>query len=231
MKFKTGEHLCALLSNEKDFQDVIIPFICEGLFYDQKVIYITNSRTSDVIIDYLEDSGVKTDGYIAKGQLVFLTANDTYLREYSFTPQSMLELLKQETQRAVSEGYTALRGTGEMSWAAQKPLNASSLSSKHEQILMNWLQSPVPGSERLIEYEYLLNEFFPKNKISVICQYDIDRFEADTLISVLQTHPKVIIGSKLCNNRYYISPQELRNKRLPEAMLERYLDNIKAESL
>jgi len=56
-----------------------------------------------------------------------------------FDPDGMIVLLRVETERALAEGYPALRVTGEMSWAPRG----------------------LPCSERLIEYEAKLNEFFP----------------------------------------------------------------------
>jgi len=43
----------------------------------------------------------------------------------------MIALLRSQTERALAEGYAALRVTGEMSWASRD----------------------LPGSERLIDYE------------------------------------------------------------------------------
>ena len=63
-----------------------------------------------------------------------------------FDPDGMICLLEKETRRALDEGYSALRLTGEMSWALQG----------------------LPGSERLMEYESKLNTFFSGNKCLAI---------------------------------------------------------------
>jgi hypothetical protein len=90
----------------------------------------------------------------------------------------MIGLLREETDRALAEGYSALRVTGEMTWAL----------------------AGEPGSECLVEYESMLNEFFPNSSCYAICQYDRRRFDADMLLDILQTHPKVLYGREGFDN-------------------------------
>ncbi|MFQ5976288.1 MAG: MEDS domain-containing protein, partial [Candidatus Hydrothermarchaeales archaeon] len=49
--------------------------------------------------------------------LNFQTVDGTYMRGGIFDSDKMIALLQASTKRAIDEGYTALRATGEMSWA------------------------------------------------------------------------------------------------------------------
>jgi PAS domain S-box-containing protein len=142
--------------------------------------------------------------YLASGQLSILTVDDAYMREGIFDPDRMIALLRTETERALAEGYSALRVTGEMTWALRG----------------------LPGSERLIEYETRLNEFFPGSKCLAICQYDRRRFDPAVLLEVLRTHPIAVVGTEVYDNLYYIPPAGLLGGDLPAAELRHWAQNL-----
>jgi signal transduction histidine kinase len=116
----------------------------------------------------------------------------------------MIRLLREETGQALSEGYSALRVTGEMSWALKG----------------------LPGSEKIIEYEAKLNDFFPGSNCLAICQYDRRRFGPEVLLDVLTTHPIAVVGTEFYENFYYIPPHEYLGNKLPESTLDHWIANL-----
>lgn len=202
---KAGDHLCCIYDTEEEHKAVLMPFLRLGLERNEKVLYIIDVRTSKVILDYLRVEGVEVEPYLESGQLGILTSSEAYLRDGVFDPDGMINLLRNEEHRALSEGYSALRVTGEMSWALKE----------------------LPGSERLIEYEAKLNEFFPKSKCLAICQYDRCRFKPNLLLDVLCTHPIAVIGTNFYDNFYYIPPNEVLGDERPKAEFEICVRNLK----
>ncbi len=164
-ELKPGDHLCCLYRTEEEHRALLTPFLRQGLEQGEKVIYIVDARTEAIINGYLQDNGIAVDPYSASGQLKILTVDDAYMREGVFDPDGMIQLLRREMERALAEGYKALRVTGEMSWALREP----------------------SGSGRLIEYEAKLNDFFPGSQCLAICQYDMRLFEPEVLLDVLST--------------------------------------------
>jgi len=149
-------------------------------------LYIVDAHTSDDIVRYLEDDGLRdVKGFISEGKLLFFQSQDTYLKGGYFNPDRMIGTLEAEQAKAVAEGSSALRVTGEMTWVLQK----------------------LGGCERLIEYEIKLNKFFPGSRALAICQYDWHKFSPDVLLNVLSTHPVAIIGEEIFKNVYYIPPE------------------------
>ena len=128
---KPGSHLCCIYETEEEHQAVLTSFLRHGLELGEKLLYIVDANTAQVILGYLQDDGLNAESYITSGQLSILSAKDAYMRNRVFDPDEMITLLRAEAERAQAEGYSALRVTGEMSWALQG----------------------LPGSERLIEYE------------------------------------------------------------------------------
>lgn len=204
-KLKPGDHLCCIYKTDKEHKAVITPYIRFGLENNEKVFYIVDSYTSETVLDYLREDGIEVNHYLESGQLALLTVNESYMKEGIFDPDNMIDMLSHETKKALKEGYSALRVTGEMSWALRG----------------------LPGSERLIEYETKLNQFFLDNKALAICQYDTRVFDPEILLEILENHPIAVIGTEIYDNFYYIPTEEFLNGKIPEVTLKHWQKNLK----
>ncbi len=207
-EIQPGDHLCCIYQTEEEHRKVFTPFLRQGLDQGEKVLYIVDVRTADKILNYLRDAGVEVKPYKDWGQLEILTSQDSYMKGGVFDPDAMIALLKKETKKALSEGYHALRVTGEMTWALRN----------------------LPGTERLIEYENKLNDFLPKSKCMAVCQYDRRRFQPEILLDVLRTHPMAVIGPKVYSNFYYISPEKLLKQKPEVAEINHWIRNLEMHS-
>ncbi len=203
---KPGNHLCCIYETEDEHRAVLTPFVNQGLNLGEKLFYIVDALTADDILGYLREDGLDVENFLTAGQLGILTSDESYVRGGVFDPEKMIAFLKDETERALAEGYSALRVSGEMTWALRG----------------------LPGSERLIEYETKLNSFFPHHPCIAICQYDRRKFEPGILLDVLTTHPMAIIGTKFFENFYYIHPQDLLGPDPETARLNNRLNNLEA---
>lgn len=165
-----GDHACLIYLDDDDRMAALSAYLGQGLAAGERVLWIVDAPAVHEIRSYFRDAGVAIGDAERRGQLVFLTSDETYLREGTFDPHRMVDLLQQETQRALDDGFTGLRVTGEMTGARSGPL----------------------GSECLTEFEALLNAFFPGTACTGLCQYDARRFPPAALRDVRRTHPIVI---------------------------------------
>ena len=204
-KLQAGDHLCCLYASEEEHRALLSPFIRQGLERYEKVVYLVDDHTTEQILNYLDADGVEVDPYLNRRQLTVLSSDESYLVEGVFDPERMVARLRSETERAVAEGYKALRIAGEMSWALKG----------------------LPGSERIIEYEAKLNTFFPGSRCLAICQYDRRKFDAGVLLEVLATHPLAVIGTEVYENFYYMPPQDFFGSNPVAAKLDSWLNHLK----
>lgn len=201
---KVGQHLCQIYETEDEHRLVMTSFLRRGLLRNEKILYIVDTHNAETILDYLEQEKVRTKPFIDSGQLLILTRDESYLKDGVFVPEQVISMLRSETEKAIKDGFSALRITGEMSWALRG----------------------LPGSERLIEYESMLNDFFPESKALAICQYDQTKFEPEILINVIRAHPRIVIGTEVCDNFYYIPPKEWSGKSSSKEKFERWKQNL-----
>ncbi len=201
---EAGDHLCYIYKTQEEHKECLTPFLRQGLERGEKVLYIVDAHTGDGILDYLRDDGLKVEPYLATERLNILTSDETYMRNGSFDPDAMIAVLRSETERALAEGHSALRVTGEMTWALRE----------------------MTGSERLIEYEAKLSRFLPGSQCLVICQYGRRHFDASLLLDVLATHPYVGLGKAVHHNFFYVAPEQLLESEESAAIVHRWLKQL-----
>lgn len=202
---KPHDHPCFIYNTRQEWVDVIIPFIKKGIESKEKCIYFLENSAKGLIHDYLKEEGLDVESLEDSGQLLML---DEYSHDGFFNVEFILDFLKKETEKALSEGYVSLRMIGDMSWAINE----------------------YPGSENLIEYESRLNqEFFKENPFITIFCYYTPLFDPEIIKDIILTHPLIIKGNKLYKNSYYISPENFLTTRKTEHEFQIWLKNMEIE--
>ena len=210
-RMHSGDHYCGIYRTDEDHRAIIIDYIREGVRKHEKMFYIVNIQTAAQLEATLASTNINVAELLRSGQLVILTAKDAYLKDGQFDPDKMIALLGEATDQALAEGYAALRATGEMTWAL----------------------AGEPGSERLVEYESRLNEFFPNKKCYAVCQYDRRRFDAEMLLDILHTHPKVLFGREGFDNSgmYFVPNESFSAGDRQGAILDTWLRNLSRRNM
>lgn len=176
-----GTHICMLYSDEAERRRVIAKYLGCGIEGKEKVSYFADIMTPEETRGWLKDLGVK----LPDDESFYLApAVQTYCPDGKFVPEQMIEGLKEMYDSAMKKGYPHARASGEMTWALKG----------------------IPGSERLIEYEALLNEVFVTHPVIGLCQYDVNRFSGAAILDVLKVHPMMIVNGRIMRNPYYMEP-------------------------
>jgi len=199
-------HVAFIYQTDEEHRKMLAWFLRQGLERGERVIYIHDALPVHSILAYLETDVPGAGARLSSGELSFLDANDTYISEGIFDPWRVTALLQRETKRALMDGYSALRVTGEMTWALRG----------------------APGSERLIEYESGLNEIEVHGRCLTLCQYDRRRFPPSILLYVLASHPAVYVGTEVFENIYYKMVPSCGRQGTATAALRNCLKNITA---
>jgi hypothetical protein len=184
-----GAHLCSIYQTKEEKLSVVIPCILSGLTRGERCVYIFEEGNPEEICSLLNTRGVETDIHIKSGQLIFLPAGETYLKDAFFSPFRMLDFFKESHYETLKSGFNGLRAAGEMSWSLGN----------------------APGSGRLTEYESEVNNIFGEMRLAGLCQYDETKFPEEILTNVIYTHSKVIFYGILYDNPFYISPKWFRH--------------------
>jgi PAS domain S-box-containing protein len=199
------DHLCSIYESPEDHYAVAIPFIRIGLDRGEKCIYIADDGTVSDVRQAMESEGIDVDRAIASNALVLATKDQAYLEHGSFDPDWMFSFWKEATQLAMSEGFSALRATGETEWVLRGGR----------------------GLERWMEYESKLTHTLSESNCSALCQYNRRLFPPELILDVIRTHPMVIYDSTVCQNLYHVPPDEFLGTNQTAREVERLLTNIR----
>jgi len=190
-RFPVGTHMCLLFDEENERRKVIGKFLNAGLHEREKVAYFADTVAPEEVEAWLLEMGVDVPKQSDAPAFAITVAEKTYCPDGKFEPEAMLNTLRAYYKATMDEGYPGSRVSGEMSWALRG----------------------IPGSDRLMEYEALLNDVFVTHPITAICQYDTRRFSGAVVFDVLKVHPMMVVHGHIVKNPYYIRPQEFLKSR------------------
>ncbi|MDJ0765793.1 MAG: MEDS domain-containing protein [Myxococcota bacterium] len=183
--FPVGTHMCLIYDNDKEREHVIAKFLQAGLAQEEKVAYFADIMTPADVRTWLAEMGVQVPEAESEGFSATI-AMDTYCPDGKFIPQRMLDTLRAFYHQTLDEDYPGGRVSGEMTWALRG----------------------IPGAERLMEYEALVNDVLTTHPITAICQYDARRFDGAQILDVLRVHPMMIVHGQIVRNPYYMRPED-----------------------
>jgi len=184
--FPESGHICLIYDSEEQRQKIVSEYIAAGLRDGEKVRYFTDKTSPELIRSWLIEIGVELPEAEKKGTFSISNAENAYCPNGQFDPQAMIDGSVHRYDQIKNSGYSGVRSCGEMSWVFKD----------------------IPGSNRWMEYEALLNTVGGTFPHSGMCQYDARLFDGAALFKVLQLHPYMIAQGQIVQNPYYIKPQE-----------------------
>lgn len=201
-----GDHMVLLYKNsEADLNiDVIVDYIISRISKNEKCIFIKGDLNTDLVIIKLKEL-INLNSVLEEKQLLILDKDEAYSKHGEFDAKKMIQLIKELTNEAIGEGFSALAITGEISWVLDYE----------------------DGFERIMEYEYLLNnDIFRSFPVSAICRYNIDKFSSKMVKNIIRVHPLIIYRGIIHENPYYFELVDPENVDIDKYKVESMLKAI-----
>jgi len=184
LEVPSGTHLCTFYRGPPGLDEILLPFLAEGIRARDRCLCITESVAPADVLSKLARH-IDVGSSVGTGQLELATSDEAYLRSGRFSTEEMLDYwgaAAAATQSAA--GFSLTRAAGEMPSVLNQPA----------------------GRQEFFRYEARLNEVIPNYPEVILCLYDLDRFGAEVLMDALRTHPTVIVDGMVHDNPYYIEP-------------------------
>ena len=178
-----GTHICSFYRGAQGRDEIVLPFLAEGIRAQDKCISILESIDPPDVLARLGQH-VNVASSVETGQLELATPASAYLRSGTFSTEAMLSYWQQAEETQAEEGFSLTRATGEMPSVLNQPA----------------------GRPEFFRYEARLNEVIPNYAQVILCLYDLDRFGAEVLMDTLRTHPRVVVDGMVHENPYYVEP-------------------------
>ena len=177
-----GTHICAFYSGATGRDEIVVPFLAEGIRAGQRCICILDTlRPADVLARL--STHVDPGDSVQTGQLTLGTPVDAYLASGQFRTEDMLRYWQHEAKAPHGPYVSFARVAGEMPSVLDNP----------------------DGRAEFFRYESMLNVAAGLPEV-ILCLYDLERYGAAVMMNVLQTHPRVIVNNTIRNNPDFIEP-------------------------
>jgi len=160
-----NDHACLTFGDAEELLDLTAAFVRDGLSAGLKVLWLNDTPARQALPE-LGQRGVDTRAAVASGQLVTASCEGSVLSGQAFTPDAALGWLQGQIAACQRAGFGGLRVAVDMSWALR----------------------PVSGVERLPEFEEQAAAALTGTSVSLLCQYDRERFDPVTLAQVAACH-------------------------------------------
>jgi hypothetical protein len=184
VKLPDNCHACLIYDDTPKRDAIVSAYLGAGLREGQLVRYYTDVTPVEVVQCWATHDGVQMKA-TEDGPLRVIEAERAYCPEGRFEPQKVVARLPIGYDLARAAGFTGVRSSGEMTWALRG----------------------IPGSDRLVEYEALLNTMSSAVPHLGMCQYDARQFDGATLFQVLRVHPYLVAGEQVVRNPYFDGPE------------------------
>jgi anti-anti-sigma regulatory factor len=144
----------------------------DGLAGGLKVMWLSDAAPEQAVQE-LSRRGIPVEPVIADGRMLAVPCEGRLLAGQSFAADKALDWLTGQMADCRREGFTGLRVAVDMGWALR----------------------PVTGVEQLPGFEAAVATALAGTTVSVLCQYDRERFDPVTLASVAAFHTRSVAAA------------------------------------
>ena len=166
------DHACLTYGEPEELFDLTAAFVRDGLAAGMKVVWLGDDAPARAAPE-LTRRGVAAGPAIAAGQLSAAPSEGELLSGHAFQADRALGWLTGQMAACRAGGFPGLRVALDMSWALR----------------------PVTGVEQLPEFEEGIAAALAGTTVSVLCQYDRERFDPVTLASVAGFHTRSVAAA------------------------------------
>jgi hypothetical protein len=165
-QFRHGNHTCVFYRSEDSLLEVLTPYIAEGLNRGERCFSAQKPHVGKRLLLELRSLGLNTDDLMRSGALEIHNVDEVYFPDGKFQSRAMIDMLMRSLHESLQLGFPAFRTAGDASWAIEDP----------------------NGCRQLLDYEGLVNGYFPGRPAIGLCQYDANTLSNRMLDSVIARH-------------------------------------------
>jgi hypothetical protein len=189
LQINSGDHLCVLHDGDAERDQVLGLYLKDGITAGDKCLFGAHDASRSVFRSRIGPAG-EVDSALSSGQLDIRTAHDQLVSPGQFSFTKLIALWKDFTTTALDEGYRFVRLGAEARW---------------------WTPQ-IPDVDAFIQYESELNRFVPQYPQAVLCLYDVRKIDGAFIMNAIRVHPRVMLYGLVCENPYFLTPDEFSDR-------------------
>ena len=160
-----GTHACHFYKDKDALIAALVPYFVAGLRANECCLWVTASPLpADEALQTLRAAWPDVDNAIEAGKLRIIDFDDWYEKAGNLRSQELVRVWLEEEARALAEGYSGLRITGNITF-----LTPDTWSS-------------------FMDYEQAVSAQFRDRRIIALCSYLVTQFEEQQMGEVIRAH-------------------------------------------
>jgi anti-anti-sigma regulatory factor len=167
-----NDHACLTFGEPEELFDLTAAFVRDGLSAGLKVVWLSEAGPGPAASE-LARRGIAVAPALAAGQMAAVEFEGHVLSGQAFRARDAMGWLSGQAAACRREGFPGLRIAVDMSWALR----------------------PVAGVEQLPDFEEGIAAAVAGTPLSVLCQYDRERFDSVTLATVAAFHTRSVAAA------------------------------------
>ena len=167
-----NDHACLTFGDGEELFDLTAAFVRDGLSGGLKVVWVSEAGPGRATAE-LARRGIAVEPALAAGQMAAAGSEGRLLSGQAFSASRAMGWLSGQMAACRREGFPGLRVAVDMSWALR----------------------PVTGVEQLPDFEEGIAAALAGTAVSVLCQYDRERFDPVTLATVTAFHTRSVAAA------------------------------------
>jgi hypothetical protein len=179
--YPAGTHICYLYNSDEERRQILPLYAQQALSANEAFNYVADVPSHAELQRVLEHLDLAAAARERPEQMGVAITAEGYYPKGRFDPDDMIARLREAYQRCQAKGMAGARFAGEMTWALRG----------------------VPGADRILECESRINDLIEEAPMTIMCQYDLTKFDGGLIWEVLNAHPVVIIGGHVLQNPFY----------------------------
>ncbi|MBZ6496948.1 MEDS domain-containing protein [Natrinema longum] len=152
---------------------------------NHKCLYLLDTNYLRQVKAALRAASIDVERRIDAGDLTIRDASSVYL-DSGFDPERMIQTLEDACNNSLVAGYDGLCVVGENSWCFHTEMEF----------------------DHILDFEAEFDMKCPDLPVIALCQYDLTRFSGESAAKALWTHENIIYRGTVCENPFYIPPDE-----------------------
>lgn len=174
--YKVGDHIAAFYrEGGYSHDDIVVDYITKGLQAGNKCVCMIDRASS--VRDRIPPELLSREGI-----LQFFTEDEAYMPDGCFSKDAFIRKLEEMPRQATAEGYERTWLMGDESFVFRSGCDVKS-----------WFAAEAEATEAGSQYLHLK-----------MCLYDLDLFDGELVMNVLQTHPRIYVNGIIISNPNYI---------------------------
>ncbi|HEY3419476.1 MAG TPA: MEDS domain-containing protein [Methanomassiliicoccales archaeon] len=195
------DHVAIIYESQQSMFDLLAELCRIGIERNERCLIATFEGNE--IETHLRRARIDVDSAKACGALIFQDVLDIFPDEPSFDPDGTVALFERMINEAVDQGFSGLR-------------------------VFNSSYSPAAFGDAEVHLDFVarMGGVVRDNKVVRISLFDLNEQEHDVIINAILSHPIIILRGIVCNNFFYIPPEQLFSPKGGSPELYRLMDNL-----